>query len=120
MIASWIASFFFFFSSRRRHTRSDRDWSSDVCSSDLGGRHVAILLSIWRAQRAFLPLPAVLLLFLEPRKQSRRRTERPELEDDLAMFLVLRDEEYPLALRNNIDGLLKRNLVVAFPFLAAR
>src|SRR2546427_4302487 len=25
---------FFFFSSRRRHTRSDRDWSSDVCSSD--------------------------------------------------------------------------------------
>src|SRR5699024_11277857 len=27
---------FFFFSSRRRHTRSKRDWSSDVCSSDLG------------------------------------------------------------------------------------
>src|SRR5699024_969993 len=35
----------FFFSSRRRHTRSKRDWSSDVCSSDLaaigcdGARH---------------------------------------------------------------------------------
>src|SRR3712207_592596 len=28
--------FFFFFSSRRRHTRYWRDWSSDVCSSDLG------------------------------------------------------------------------------------
>src|SRR3712207_8791196 len=28
-------SFFFFFSSRRRHTRYWRDWSSDVCSSDL-------------------------------------------------------------------------------------
>src|SRR6266702_7378601 len=28
--------FFFFFSSRRRHTRWPRDWSSDVCSSDLG------------------------------------------------------------------------------------
>src|SRR5256884_895234 len=27
---------FFFFSSRRRHTRCSRDWSSDVCSSDLG------------------------------------------------------------------------------------
>src|SRR5437868_9297839 len=27
--------FIFFFSSRRRHTRSKRDWSSDVCSSDL-------------------------------------------------------------------------------------
>src|SRR6266496_827193 len=32
--------FFFFFSSRRRHTRSLRDWSSDVCSSDLGARLV--------------------------------------------------------------------------------
>ena len=28
--------FFFFFSSRRRHTRLVSDWSSDVCSSDLG------------------------------------------------------------------------------------
>src|SRR5690349_23882557 len=30
-----MCRFFFFFSSRRRHTRSLRDWSSDVCSSDL-------------------------------------------------------------------------------------
>src|SRR5216683_840174 len=41
--------FFFFFSSRRRHTRSDRDWSSDVCSSDLsrlpGERHERPALS---------------------------------------------------------------------------
>src|SRR5699024_11835566 len=29
-----------FFSSRRRHTRSKRDWSSDVCSSDLVEAHV--------------------------------------------------------------------------------
>src|SRR5206468_6496453 len=34
----------FFFSSRRRHTRSDRDWSSDVCSSDLR-RHRDLLAS---------------------------------------------------------------------------
>src|SRR5699024_11440096 len=32
-----FSRFFVFFSSRRRHTRSKRDWSSDVCSSDLGG-----------------------------------------------------------------------------------
>src|SRR5271165_1305423 len=32
--------FFFFFSSRRRHTRFSRDWSSDVCSSDLCGQIV--------------------------------------------------------------------------------
>src|SRR5699024_12167250 len=30
-----LVCLFFFFSSRRRHTRSKRDWSSDVCSSDL-------------------------------------------------------------------------------------
>src|SRR5690554_4618623 len=32
--------FFFFFSSRRRHTRCGRDWSSDVCSSDLLTKNV--------------------------------------------------------------------------------
>src|SRR2546422_6242852 len=35
---------FFFFSSRRRHTRCSRDWSSDVCSSDLTGLWSAIRL----------------------------------------------------------------------------
>src|SRR6266496_5891365 len=35
--------FFFFFSSRRRHTRSLRDWSSDVCSSDLGALPPAVV-----------------------------------------------------------------------------
>src|SRR5216683_5656310 len=35
--------FCFFFSSRRRHTRSDRDWSSDVCSSDLGLRDAEVI-----------------------------------------------------------------------------
>src|SRR5690606_40018123 len=34
--------FCFFFSSRRRHTRFSRDWSSDVCSSDLGFRGEAL------------------------------------------------------------------------------
>src|SRR5699024_11618533 len=32
----------FFFSSRRRHTRSKRDWSSDVCSSDLAGGSIPL------------------------------------------------------------------------------
>src|SRR5439155_19057351 len=31
----WLRIVLFFFSSRRRHTRWPRDWSSDVCSSDL-------------------------------------------------------------------------------------
>src|SRR5690606_39871362 len=40
--------FFFFFSSRRRHTRFSRDWSSDVCSSDL---FVLVALA-WKVQQA--------------------------------------------------------------------
>src|SRR3712207_8682964 len=40
---------FFFFSSRRRHTRYWRDWSSDVCSSDLQ--------AIRRLGRIEIPLP---------------------------------------------------------------
>src|SRR5690606_40107485 len=34
----------FFFSSRRRHTRFSRDWSSDVCSSDLQQQQVGTLI----------------------------------------------------------------------------
>src|SRR5256886_12151865 len=51
--------FLFFFSSRRRHTRFDCDWSSDVCSSDLGRLAVNPGLTGW-AQingRASLPWP---------------------------------------------------------------
>src|SRR5436189_2744906 len=45
--------FFFFFSSRRRHTRYIGDWSSDVCSSDLGCvrcRDSKCRLRRWRQQ----------------------------------------------------------------------
>src|SRR3712207_8770006 len=38
---------FFFFSSRRRHTRYWRDWSSDVCSSDLIGLTGVFSLAGW-------------------------------------------------------------------------
>src|SRR5260221_10781186 len=47
--------FFFFFSSRRRHTRSLCDWSSDVCSSDLGappGRILGSSLAAMERPRA--------------------------------------------------------------------
>src|SRR5690606_40218307 len=35
LLLFFVFLFLFFFSSRRRHTRFSRDWSSDVCSSDL-------------------------------------------------------------------------------------
>src|SRR5690606_9790312 len=44
----------FLFSSRRRHTRFSRDWSSDVCSSDLtpGAQRRQVLLLVAAASRA--------------------------------------------------------------------
>src|SRR3712207_7494128 len=48
---------FFFFSSRRRHTRFWRDWSSDVCSSDLLDRFGVLVDD---AEIAFVRRPAVL------------------------------------------------------------
>src|SRR5689334_23571407 len=45
---------FFFFSSRRRHTRWNCDWSSDVCSSDLG---LFLTRSWWAGIRFYPQLP---------------------------------------------------------------
>src|SRR5690625_5730307 len=51
-------SFCFFFSSRRRHTRWPRDWSSDVCSSDLVERVKTINKTfIYQNKLPSLPIP---------------------------------------------------------------
>src|SRR2546422_6075094 len=44
-VNAYVRSCLFFFSSRRRHTRCSRDWSSDVCSSDLKDFNVPLLNS---------------------------------------------------------------------------
>src|SRR3989337_2171155 len=48
----WLL-FCFFFSSRRRHTRCYRDWSSDVCSSDLrrATPRDLLLLQSWQSRQ---------------------------------------------------------------------
>src|SRR6266511_5402013 len=61
--------FFFFFSSRRRHTRFSRDWSSDVCSSDL---------TTWRRAKARLQVVVpftILIVFVLLYLNFRRVTE---------------------------------------------
>src|SRR5690349_24002717 len=82
---------FFFFSSRRRHTRSLRDWSSDVCSSDLGelqtlmrgigaepgGRFGGVFQPMWQLNgmpgpAAGKPLPEVVDPSAERRSEERR------------------------------------------------
>src|SRR3712207_8050664 len=67
---------FCFFSSRRRHTRYWRDWSSDVCSSDL---IAAVAYALWWMARrlpsapisrreAYRPPPALFGMELDPEK----------------------------------------------------
>src|SRR5690349_24452223 len=53
------AYIYFFFSSRRRHTRSLRDWSSDVCSSDLPPRDDDVLVPLL-ALSAGIAMPTVM------------------------------------------------------------
>src|SRR5699024_11915284 len=58
----------FFFSSRRRHTRSKRDWSSDVCSSDLSLRVFEMAMTIRR------PAQGVGVAFVDHPTYFRRTT----------------------------------------------
>src|SRR5690349_24109961 len=76
--------FFFFFSSRRRHTRSLRDWSSDVCSSDLVLEH-AVAEAVAGHVRAAA--------------SARQRRRRPYL----AGLLVARSEEHTSELQSRRD-----------------
>src|ERR1041385_8910916 len=81
---------FFFFSSRRRHTRCSRDWSSDVCSSDL----------VWSINRlpftihGFMTVP-----FIEDNDQTQARREH------LKALRVLVGNVYPNKFeRSNVTG----------------
>src|SRR6266508_6526838 len=77
---------FFFFSSRRRHTRWPRDWSSNVCSSDL--RASAWRLRMWNGRgeqmlTVFLPNP-----WIDPARQ--RYVDEPDWSR-LTLWMRLRE-----------------------------
>src|SRR5690606_40825424 len=55
---------FFFFSSRRRHTRFSRDWSSDVCSSDLDPSEALRAIAEHHVTKAMF-VPAMLAIMLQ-------------------------------------------------------
>src|SRR5690606_40384199 len=68
--------FFFFFSSRRRHTRFSRDWSSDVCSSDL---------PVQNPEHSLQQVVSVLAPARDAQEQvqlCRRRPARPRLRSE--------------------------------------
>src|SRR2546429_2723892 len=87
-VLAGLCLFFFFFSSRRRHTRCSRDWSSDVCSSDLlrlrlgSCRAVDGFLTVFaqrrRAGRGLHPSAGLVLGHGDLLRHSRLRAARSE------------------------------------------
>src|SRR5205085_4270084 len=82
--------FFFFFSSRRRHTRFDCDWSSDVCSSDLGSLHPSIPYSnasnnqqVTTYAKAFLKHLEIVFPGISPHWTGRANLSTPFLDPNL-------------------------------------
>src|SRR2546426_9001953 len=90
---------FFFFSSRRRHTRLQGDWSSDVCSSDLG-----MAFTVWD-EVAFGPANLGW-----PREQITRHVDRALARLEIA---ALRDRE-PATLDRKSTRLNSSHLVISY------
>src|SRR5690606_39586264 len=70
---------FFFFSSRRRHTRFSRDWSSDVCSSDLAAGAQRGLLPETKTKEMPMKLQTCLLVVLAMVSNVAGAQEKPEV-----------------------------------------
>src|SRR5207247_5719785 len=96
----------FFFSSRRRHTRSTRDWSSDVCSSDLAaGYTLTTLYEIVPLKRARSVVHTQMQsaagelseLLLTAKLQLNTRG------NDAAVGLIQRSEEHTSELQSRVD-----------------
>src|SRR6267142_167087 len=97
---------FFFFSSRRRHTRLTCDWSSDVCSSDLGRRPggagapvISLVVKDSAAARAGLEVGDVILQVGETAVVTRdaAREALAELAPEKSLRLTVRRDDRRLA-----------------------
>src|SRR5690606_39354007 len=94
-------SLVFFFSSRRRHTRFSRDWSSDVCSSDLMLRHNG-------AGEMLVFSAADFELLSEPRPEL-----APALEPDLEQVVrLLAEQRWPFRIHATYEESITRILDV--------
>src|SRR5207247_4075906 len=102
VVAIFLVCMLFFFSSRRRHTRSTRDWSSDVCSSDLYDLS-ALLGAVTKKTK--------LVYVCNPNNPTGKMTTRAELDAyfervpehvltvvDQAYFEYIDDPDYPDAI----------------------
>src|SRR3712207_1475137 len=97
VLSCGVCGFFFFFSSRRRHTRYWRDWSSDVCSSDLRGAHRHP--SRRGRHRGQLPLQGRGALAAVAKTRSRKGGSAVPLDEADRKLLNLLQGSFPLAER---------------------
>src|SRR5690606_4024396 len=97
-----IVFFFFFFSSRRRHTRFSRDWSSDVCSSDLAGHGP---LGADPAGWFTPPIPdEVVFVEPHPRRIQGVRDGRAVIDTERALLVHRRDRPLSYAFPADVVG----------------
>ena len=100
--------FFFFFSSRRRHTRLRRDWSSDVCSSDLD------LAGTYHNQRSNTTVAAVIKNAGIQIKPYTNKNREP-LPFEIQLGIAQRLKHAPFRLMLNVHHLEKWDLTYIDP-----
>src|SRR5438309_6204272 len=89
----------FFFSSRRRHTRWNCDWSSDVCSSDLGA--LGVWTALEYAPASYSTTNEIIALARAARRHggiyaSHMRNEGVQIDQALnELFRIAREAEIP-------------------------
>src|SRR5438046_5688222 len=88
--AASVSLSFFFFSSRRRHTRLVSDWSSNVCSSDLGAGE---LRGFEERARYMIAIAQEALALIRP--EPKERFSRWISREPIGVVLVIAPWNYP-------------------------
>src|SRR5690606_24992575 len=111
-----------FFSGRRRHTRFSRDWSSDVCSSDLFGPFVGGVLGDVSIRLPFFVTSALslatLLIVWRMLPESLRPEKQARAEQRISRLQAFQADTTWLYVVAFLATLSLAALETAFPFLA--
>src|SRR4030043_420984 len=103
---------FFFFSSRRRHTRCSRDWSSDVCSSDLPEKQISLFWEDKHTTR-FGRMGLSFQKFQRHRQEHIKQRAKETVEN-LGKWIARREIKYLfLASEEEMEGEIQKQLPAA-------